>query len=61
VPEFVHKREADLEAEFILSGADGFNVLLIEHDVVWTWGKVKDTFSGSGYTVKEAKKECPLS
>jgi len=36
VPQFVYKRLADLLADFCLARTDGFDVLLVKHDVGWT-------------------------
>jgi hypothetical protein len=34
VAQFMDDRQADLFADFGLAGADGFNILLIKHDVI---------------------------
>jgi len=36
VAQFVHECLADLLADFYLARTDGFDVLLIKHDVRWT-------------------------
>ena len=36
VPQFVHERLADLLTDFCLTRTDGFDVLLVKHDVGWT-------------------------
>ena len=52
VPQFVHKRLADLMSDFSLTGADRFNVLLIKHDMGRTHRNIKDTdwFGGKSST-----------
>ena len=54
VAQFVDDRAADLLPDFGLAAADGFDVLLVKHDVIRSAGQVKDALPGRGHPVKEA-------
>ena len=53
-------RKADLLANFGLSGADRFDVLLIKHDVIGSGRQVKCALLGHGHAVEETQKQPPL-
>ena len=54
VAQFGDDRAADLLPDFGLAAADGFDVLLVKHDVIRSAGQVKDALPGRGHPVKEA-------
>ena len=60
VAQFVDDCLADLFADLGLSGADRFNILLVEHDVVGTRGQVKGALLGLGYAVEKTQKQATL-
>jgi hypothetical protein len=62
VTQFVYQRLSDLVADFGLSGADCFDILLIKHDVSRSHGKIKDALSRRWYAMKDARSNrlrCP--
>jgi hypothetical protein len=59
VTQFVYQRLSDLVADFGLSGADCFDILLIKHDVSRSHGKIKDALSRRWYAMKDAQKQSP--
>jgi len=44
VAQFVDDRSPDLLPDFGLTGADCFDVLLVKHNVVRSWGRLKTLF-----------------
>jgi CAAX protease family protein len=59
VPYFVNDRLPNLVPNFILRGRDGFNILLIEHHVIWPGRQIEDALLGRGHTMKESQAKCP--
>src|SRR5271157_1053513 len=57
VAQFVDDRPPDLLANFGLTGADCFNVLLVEHDVIRPCCQVKDALPGPGHSVKQTQEQ----
>jgi len=57
VAEFVDDRSPDLLPDLGLTGADCFNVLLVEHDVVRPWPQVKDALLGHRHPVKQTQQQ----
>ena len=53
-------RTADLFADFGLSGADRFNIILIKHDVIGPGRKVKHALLGRGHAMEDTQKQPPL-
>src|SRR5215469_7808818 len=59
VAEFVDDRQADLFPDLGLGGADSFDVLLIENDVIGPGGQVKDALPGCGNSMEKPQKKFP--
>jgi len=57
----MHKGEANLLANFGLGGADGFNILLIQDDMVGACGQIKDALPCEGNAMKYTQKESSLA
>jgi hypothetical protein len=51
---------ADLFTDFGFAGADSFNILLIQHDVIRPGREVKYALLGRGHAMKETQKQFPL-
>ena len=54
VPQFVYERHADLFADFCLGRTDGFDVLLIKHNVGKTHWNIKNALLCRWHAVKDA-------
>ena len=55
VAQFVDDCQADLLADFVLIGADRFNILLVKHDVVGSRGQVKTALHCLRHAVEETQ------
>jgi hypothetical protein len=60
VAQFVDDCPADLFADFVLIGADCFNILLVKHDVVGSRRQVKTALFCLRHSVEETQKQPPL-
>ena len=58
--EFMYESLANLMTNFRLIGADRLNVLLIKHDVSWTYRNIKDALLRRWHSMKDAQKQSPL-
>ena len=54
VAEFVDDSQADLCADFGLTGADCFDILLIEDDVIWSVRQVEHALLGGRHAMEDA-------
>ena len=56
---FVNDGLPNLPTNFIVVGTDGFDVLLVEHDVVGAGGQVEYAFPGGRHAMEDAEEQLP--
>src|SRR5215469_5750924 len=59
VAQLMDDGQPDLFADFRFTGADRFNIFLIEHDVIGPGRQVKHALLGRGYSMEKTQSETP--